>query len=162
MSRVLILGERRNADPPNRQRQREDVDDRYWRLMSRFRAFPDESSRRRFRSIGVDLADEEEFWAMNLLMPAPQRVPWDADLAARIAKDWSTRIVSVGYEIVAMCGVRVAQAFGVKSRLVDTIGEPFDVAGFRAVLLPHPSGLNRWWNSSDNIVDLKKRLERLW
>lgn len=49
-------------------------------------------------------------------------------------------------QIVLLLGKRVAKAFAVK-------GEYFvkqNVAGADVYVLPHPSGINRWWNDSRN------------
>ena len=91
----------------------------------------------------------DEFWstcvdAVNLLTIYPGRDGNGArfDLAAA----WrAARRVSVErYPVVLLCGRRVGAAFGVQG------GAYFDAhvlaTGGLAWLVPHPSGVNRWWN----------------
>eukprot|EP00811_Abedinium_folium_P037087 NODE_9735_length_1402_cov_8.098824.p1 GENE.NODE_9735_length_1402_cov_8.098824~~NODE_9735_length_1402_cov_8.098824.p1 ORF type:complete len:397 (+),score=60.86 NODE_9735_length_1402_cov_8.098824:150-1340(+) len=65
----------------------------------------------------------------------------DAQLAA-------SRLMSFGglaqsYVLVVLCGLHVAQAFGLKVRSVPYADEVADV---RFVVIPHPSGVSHYWN----------------
>jgi len=89
--------------------------------------------RRRFlRSVGIDWDD-----GVNLLWPHPSPGTWDAVEARRVAGVVLQDVSRYGR--VLLFGRRVCDAFGV----------PFEVgsAHGRFVPLPHPSGLNRMWNS---------------
>lgn len=57
----------------------------------------------------------------------------------------------IGYDLVLFAGRRVTAAFGVHAHHagVDYF-QPFGELGFRAVMVPHPSGVNRWWRSRAN------------
>lgn len=48
--------------------------------------------------------------------------------------------------LVVLAGKNVARAFGVRAEYHEWLVSP----GCRAVVVPHPSGVNRWWNSADN------------
>lgn len=62
---------------------------------------------------------------------------------------------------VVMLGKNVMKAFGLKLdwfqwKTVTSCGCTFEVA-----VCPHPSGVNRWWNSSTNKEKAKRFLDRL-
>lgn len=48
--------------------------------------------------------------------------------------------------VVLLAGKRVAGAMGARAGYLEW----FDMGGARAAVLPHPSGVNRWWNSAEN------------
>lgn len=50
--------------------------------------------------------------------------------------------------VVLLVGRLVARAFGEGGR---PWFEWFDLRGVRATVVPHPSGLNRWWNDPVNV-----------
>jgi uracil-DNA glycosylase len=47
---------------------------------------------------------------------------------------------------ILLLGTRVARAFEVKANYFDE----FTLCDAKAYMLPHPSGINRWWNDPDN------------
>ncbi len=61
---------------------------------------------------------------------------------------------------VLLAGKRVARAFrlGSPTYFEETRVEGIDVP---VVVVPHPSGVNRWWNDRGNAADARKFLERL-
>lgn len=67
-------------------------------------------------------------------------------------------IVEAGYENVIFVGKRVAEAFGYPT---DRILEwKWDVdRGFQWAILPHPSGVNRWWNASTHAREAERFLQ---
>lgn len=158
-----IVGERYNA-PSVRGLDR--LGDRAWAETSlcvigppEYEAFSDAGSRRKLARLGLE---RDDVLALNLLPPAPQGVPWDADRAARIAD--LIRPVLPDDGSVLLAGARVATAFGVcraGNPLAELYGEPVDAGGLRAVLLPHPSGLCRWWNDPRRVRKLRAKLDRL-
>jgi uracil-DNA glycosylase len=65
------------------------------------------------------------------------------------AKVEATRIVTTikPHQVVILLGGRVAEAFGIHHEYFVEVplGEGF------AYIVPHPSGVNRWWNSPYNV-----------
>lgn len=55
-----------------------------------------------------------------------------------------------------LLGRHVARCFGFGWKPL-TVG---NIAGKRFLLVPHPSGLNRWWNHKANVVEAKRALRR--
>jgi hypothetical protein len=155
--RAVLIGERMNRRTYRPTRWPEVVQtERYWRLQLRFGLFRDGQGRQRLESLGLRWED-----GLNLLPPDPQGVPWDAVTAREVAAAWLPRLR--GYDVTYLCGGRVLDAFGVDRcglRLSQLYGRPLDIGGALATCLPHPSGLNRWWNDPRNPERLKRRLRR--
>lgn len=129
-----------------------DVDrEEYWDLMLRMSAFRDPMSTSKFKKIGL-----ETWSAVNLLPPDPQGIPWDAKMATVVAKTWRERLAH--YEFVVLVGQRAATAFGLSIKTSFLMGQVFDLDGITATIVPHPSGLNRWWNDTSRVRELKKCL----
>jgi uracil-DNA glycosylase len=56
---------------------------------------------------------------------------------------------------IVLCGKAVARAFGLKKQpYLDW----FRLHGKPAMVLPHPSGINMWWNDPKNKTSAQKRL----
>jgi len=55
---------------------------------------------------------------------------------------------------IVLCGKRVAKACQIDAEYLDV----FDFDGKKAMILPHPSGVNRWWNDADDARRARKRL----
>ncbi len=72
--------------------------------------------------------------------------------AALYATGWS------GRRVIFM-GKNVARAFG-KDKM-PPMEWVSDERGFRYAIMPHPSGVNRWWNSKANMATAKAFLEKL-
>lgn len=62
----------------------------------------------------------------------------DARAAARRAR--------LDADVVLLAGLRVAGAFGARAGFFEW----FELRGRRAAVIPHPSGVNRWWNDAAN------------
>lgn len=63
-------------------------------------------------------------------------------------------------DVVIMLGRRVADAFGLRHlRPLEHVDRG---SGARLVLLPHPSGRNRWYNDPDHEEDASVELRGLW
>ena len=93
------------------------------------------------------------FW--NLFDTEPEK--WSKRRATSSAFDWSythdPRIV------VLMLGVRVCNAFGVRKPHWLL---PYQLpSGRKGVAVPHPSGLNRWWNDPTNYRAAESMLRYL-
>lgn len=50
-------------------------------------------------------------------------------------------------QIVLLLGGRVTEAFGVHHEYFNEV----KLNGARCYIVPHPSGVNRWWNDQDNV-----------
>lgn len=55
---------------------------------------------------------------------------------------------------VVLLGANVSRAFGVSFRKLSEVVLSWHPVGegLAAAVVPHPSGLNRWWNDPDNRV----------
>jgi hypothetical protein len=58
---------------------------------------------------------------------------------------------------VVFLGKKTAEAFGIRERYMKWI----DASDFVAVVFPHPSGVNRWWNDPANVENAKTFLRKL-
>lgn len=149
----MVVGERANLP---RDRLLESLSDRRWLAASlRLGAFRDRTGRDKLRSIGVDL-DADGAESVNLVPPSPQGVPFDAARASAVARILATRLG--GWRTVYLCGGRVARAFGVGGRVTGLFGRTLTVGDGKAVVLPHPSGLNHWWNDALSVRRLRRCL----
>lgn len=114
-----------------------------------------------------DLAERDlEEWAdwINLIeeWPGPARgggSAWNARAAAARAAELRPTLAE--YRGVICLGRRVGQAM-----IPGGSGFPFfrwidDVRGARLVVIPHPSGVSRWWNEPANVVQAKVFLRDL-
>ena len=149
---TLIVGERTNMRTW-RPRLWPDVEcEGYWRLMLRLGAFRDARSSAKLAAIGLAAAP-----AVNLLPPDPQGAAWDAETAREVALAWLQRFA--GYDRVYLAGGRVAAALGARGGpLAGRYGEEFAVGEARCVLVPHPSGLNHFWNDQAAVDRLRLKL----
>lgn len=138
MTEILLVAERFNLPRVIRFESHASTDMGKWIEISlRLGCFRNGPSAQRLMSIGCR-------WdrALNLLPPAPQRVPFDAALAKRVATTIKSRYCD-GTKII-MAGRRVATAFGfAKWPMLHATGG--------MMLVPHPSGLNHWWNDEIEV-----------
>lgn len=168
---VIIIGERFNS---NRREAFNRMPPLAWLELSlQLGAFNDSCSRLRLQSIGIDVASMR---SMNITPPGPQWWPWEADVARRNAEAfWRHDLLN--YNTVYLCGRRVAYAFGIGTEhrvLSRFVADPSQFGNVGRVatgdrrcdwptlmILPHPSGLNRWWNDRDNLL-LARDLVKNW
>jgi len=109
------------------------------------------------RVLGVaavaDVAD-----AINLLRRRPPRAGRKGDAFPRArarARARAAALALAGRPLVVLVGHRVAAAFGAAGRPYLRI---FKLRGARAMVAPHPSGVNRWWNDPRNRRRAARRL----
>jgi hypothetical protein len=153
-SRVLVIGERFNAPP---RRAWDEMTPRRWAdACLALGAFRDGPSRLKLASVGV-AADRAD--CLNLTPAAVQGQPWRSDFAAAVAALVLPRLA--GWRVAYLCGARVAAAFGVRGPVTPIFGRPVDLGGATAVVVPHPSGLNLWWNCRHRIEELRRCLNSL-
>jgi hypothetical protein len=96
--------------------------------------------------------------AVNLLPPRWQGCEWDAEMAKRNALAFTRTWLE--HRLIVLLGRKVQTAFGYvdtdpASLLIDTGDSGHDV-----LLLPHPSGLCRWWNSRTNVEYARRLVEK--
>lgn len=131
---------------------------RWVRMSLRLGAFNDLRSRAKLLSTGVDVCGEEpQYDLMNLLSPAVQGVPWMAEVAKAVARHVDEELLPE-YDALMMAGVRVAAAFGFRD--ARTLSEYPLQGGRRALVLPHPSGLCRIWNSDKKVAECSAAVAR--
>lgn len=58
---------------------------------------------------------------------------------------------------VVLLGRRAASAFGVKADYFDQV----NVFGAEVVVVPHPSGINRWYNKPSNVAKMRRFMRQL-
>jgi hypothetical protein len=118
----------------------------------RYGAFTDEDSQKKLLELGLHPLSLR-VRTMNLLPPA-EPGSWDADLANEVARNAKNYLLDRGFDVFVYAGTRVAQAFD------------FHITGYGyaesdycvEVKVPHPSGLNRFWNDALNVEELRRRL----
>jgi uracil-DNA glycosylase len=107
--------------------------------------------RRLIELLGIDDAAYFAIDRINLLRAWPGRRGKKGDLADPIAMRSAAWIVLAAEELIGrravFLGARVARAFGAHRR---PILRWFAIGGGSAAILPHPSGVNRWWNDPRN------------
>lgn len=59
---------------------------------------------------------------------------------------------------VILLGYRSARAFGVKAKYF----EPVKVGSAAAIVVPHPSGINRWYNDPANVRKMKRFMQGIY
>lgn len=117
-------------------------------------AFFDEASRAKLTSIGIDWHSARCF---NLLPPSPVVGEWDAAAAAEVAGllDFSP------HQVVFAAGARVLVALGSSAKLSDRLGLLTFTKCATVVPVPHPSGLNRFWNDPAVVRSLREKISRI-
>lgn len=84
------------------------------------------------------------------------RFPWTR--ARRAAKQMTSTLA--GRDVVIV-GARVARCFGLVANVVGYLKWFHDAElDARVAIMPHPSGLNRWWNDLENQMAAKRFLLR--
>jgi hypothetical protein len=84
------------------------------------------------------------------------------DLAKRNARRMR---YSFGDCHVLFIGIATARMFDVRHKIMRwkrvKIADA-QCGSFYAAIIPHPSGINRWWNDKDNVAAAKQFLRRSW
>jgi uracil-DNA glycosylase len=109
---------------------------------------------------GLDLQDYARTFARaNVLERWPGKLgKGDAfDLPTARLRAALLRRRFVGGRLVVLLGLRTARAFGLPAAYLT----PARVACANVVVLPHPSGINRWWNDPENVRRATRFLRRL-
>jgi hypothetical protein len=65
-------------------------------------------------------------------------------------------------DAILLLGRRVQRAFGLEEARELSIVVRSGGVGPTIVVVPHPSGLNRWWNDPDHVDDAAIVLRRIW
>jgi hypothetical protein len=84
------------------------------------------------------------FW--NLFVKEPDN--WSRESAARAATSW---VETHEEDLVLMLGAKVCRAFGVMKPSWLEVYDLDYARTMQGVAVPHPSGLNRWYNDADNV-----------
>ncbi len=63
-------------------------------------------------------------------------------------------------QIILLLGHRVADAFGIVKRIYF-IEQRFTVMRGEIRILPHPSGINRWWNDPRHMLEAETFMRRI-
>jgi uracil-DNA glycosylase len=115
------------------------------------RPFSGRSGDRLRALVGGEL--EERFEVANVLGEWPGSAGkgsrWPRPLIARARMVEVTIELGLAGRMVVACGRRVAAAGGVPA--CASVLEWIDGPLFRVAVLPHPSGVNRWWNEPGNV-----------
>lgn len=133
---IVVIGERRNARPWRPADPKKEMDPRFLLKMGAF----NRGTAWRFMHDKVGLR-----WnaAMNLLMPTwAGGEDWRSNRAEEVARACAPYLEKE-FDCIVLTGRRVAQAFGKSIDFLERDGKYFS--------LPHPSGLNRWWNDAKNL-----------
>lgn len=159
--RAVVLGERMNLRPMTRSlRKLLTLGDEEWaRFALRMGAFRDDRSLVKLASVGLAGAR-----GINLLPPSPQEVPWDGQRARRVAALICVALAEDPTPVVYAAGGRVAAALLLPRRgpLRNVYGVPLEsplLPGVPVVPIPHPSGLNLWWNDRRQVEALRLKIK---
>lgn len=144
--RTAVIGERANA--PKDPLLDTMTSDGWAKITPNLPAFRSDSSREKLSRIGIDLGTAVAF---NLQPPTPAGESWDVVDANVIASFVDLR----PFDVVYLASRKVAAAFDLPNRV-----EYGTLAGKRGythlVVVPHPSGLNRFWNDPAEVDKLRK------
>jgi len=129
----------------------------YGPLMKRIGAFRKGPAFTRLDRIGV--TRESLLWTANLMPPAPQGVKWNKELAERLAEVGRNDFCR-NMDLLFLCGKPVAEAFGANAR--HGVGDVVVITKrTKGVIIPHPSGLNRWWQDDAAVLELAETIRDL-
>lgn len=150
----LLIGERMNR-ATWRPKQCSVPSPYYIDLMLRLRAFRHEAGA--LRGLGIK-------WdkSMNLLPPDPQHVKWKDPLAHAVATKVHETL-GPEFGLIWLVGRKVASAFGIERACLFqsyTLDDCPDDASTAYVVLPHPSGLNRWWSNA-NLEEAREAVSKV-
>lgn len=171
---LLVVGERLNV-PRYRENlamvayHRRSWEEHGWRIARRFPAMVYGQTRNR-----LDKIIPGEKWVVNLCPPHGLPGYWKSDckkLARRVAEELvadisKNRFVERGedrtvheIEAIVLLGRNVARAFGLDDD--HGFGTHFEAGGLWYILLPHPSGRNRFWGDPNSPQEVAKWMEHM-
>lgn len=161
--RILLVAERFNLPRNAVWDGYVELNVQHWvRIALRAGVFRKGFSASKLKLIGVRWTD-----AMNLLPPAPQGERWDSRAARRVADEvvrlaaadrlhaGPTAMRKAPPSHVFICGRRAAESFGQPYagwpmlHSTEVLWHP--LVASKVMLIPHPSGLNRFWNDDVEI-----------
>ncbi len=146
---VIVIGERKNGPAREVDAASRTASGR-WRASLCEGAFLDSTSVKKLASIGADLGSIR---SANLMTASPVVGEWDE----RVAREtWLAGLADQPGSTWLACGRRVWRAM--TNRASGEFGDEVERGGARLVLIPHPSGLSRWWNDRANPTRLRRRL----
>lgn len=101
----------------------------------------------------------ETFSRLNVLPEWPGRGEKGDQFPMALAREHARQIV-IEKRTTFLLGKRVAQAFGFlpKARFLSGYFSP--AGEWRIMIIPHPSGINIWWNDPANVRRAKKEARR--
>lgn len=149
---TIVLGERANGEETERDATVESGTE-WWRTSLARGAFLDPMSQRKLASVGVDLSRVR---SANLVPPSPRVGEWSEEDRRRAADSWLAALQDQPGATFVICGRRAWES--TTGRRSGEFGDETTSGGARLVLVPHPSGLSRWWNDRVNPVALRRRL----
>jgi hypothetical protein len=94
-----------------------------------------------------------DFW--NLFPVEP--INWNPSIAAVNATTW--RMKDREYDTLILLGAKVRDAFGLRHH--DWLDWCEVGTTHMALVLPHPSGLNRWWNDIRNTINARNKIREI-
>lgn len=110
------------------------------------------------------------FARMNLLDRWPGAAPtkgarWDARAATMAARKARRRFING--RLVILLGWRVAATFRLTADICEYLQEYWlvrngHILDARVVVVPHPSGVNRWYNDAGNVARMRAFMEDAW
>lgn len=101
----------------------------------------------------------ETFSRLNVLHEWPGRGGKGDDFPMAQARECARQIV-IEKRTTFLLGKRVAQAFGFRPQARFLSGYFFPEQEWRIMIIPHPSGINIWWNDPANVRRAKKQARR--
>ena len=108
----------------------------------------------------TDLDDYlETFDRINVLESFPGKNGKGDSFPTRKAREMASKIELHGRPLVVLLGRNVARAFGLAK--MDPLTWT-TVHGTKVALVPHPSGVNRWWNDCTNVRRARRFLRKIY
>lgn len=148
---TIVVGERANGESTGRHAGLDAV--ARWRTSLAEGAFLDRTSVAKLASIGVDLGSVR---SANLMSPSREVGAWSL---ADASETWLAAVADQPTARWLACGRRVWET--ATGRRDGEFGETVESCGATITLIPHPSGLNRWWNEKRNASRLRGVLRDL-
>jgi hypothetical protein len=100
----------------------------------------------------------DAFERVNILDAWPGKCgKGDAFPLAETRRNAALITADIRNERVVLLGKSVARSFGIKANVLKW----FRFGAGRAIVLPHPSGVNRWYNDENNVIAARRIMRRL-